>query len=240
MRRDDPNLPYLRLVAEALGDLCEQVVFVGGAVAGLLVTDPMADSVRATRDVDAVIEAARAQFHRIEKRIAARGFTRDMGSEVICRWVHRESGVLFDLMPVDAGVLGFSNRWYRYTVETAQRVDLADGVSIRLASAVAFVATKLEAFADRGAGDICASHDLEDVLNIVDGREELALELAAAPLLVRQAVGTALAALLAHPDFANALPGLIAEPERAGIVAERLQGMAVWAAHKEIDASSRP
>jgi hypothetical protein len=28
--------------------LREQVVFVGGAVAGLLVTDPLADSVRAT------------------------------------------------------------------------------------------------------------------------------------------------------------------------------------------------
>jgi hypothetical protein len=38
MRTDDPNLPYLRLIAEALGDLREQVVFVGGAVAGLLVS----------------------------------------------------------------------------------------------------------------------------------------------------------------------------------------------------------
>ena len=137
-----------------------------------------------------MIEAARAQFHRIEARIATRGFAREMDSEVICRWVHRDSGVLFDLMPVDAGVLGFSNRWYPYTVETAEPVELADGVSIRVASAVAFVATKLEAFADRGAGDILASHDLEDVLNIVDGREELAQELAAASPAVRQAVST--------------------------------------------------
>jgi hypothetical protein len=52
MRADDPNLPHLRRIAEALGELREQVVFVGGAVAGLLVTDPLADSVRATRDVD--------------------------------------------------------------------------------------------------------------------------------------------------------------------------------------------
>ena len=33
MRANDPNLPYLRQIAEALGDLREQVVFVGGAVA---------------------------------------------------------------------------------------------------------------------------------------------------------------------------------------------------------------
>ncbi len=38
MRADDPNLPYLRSIAQALGELREQVVFVGGAVAGLLVT----------------------------------------------------------------------------------------------------------------------------------------------------------------------------------------------------------
>lgn len=238
MRRDDPNLPYLRLVAEALGDLCEQVVFVGGAVAGLLVTDPMAEGVRATRDVDAVIEAARANFHRIEEQVAARGFSRDMDSPVICRWIHRESGVLFDLMPVDAGVLGFSNRWYRYTVNSSERIDLGGGVAIRLASAVAFVAAKLEAFADRGAGDMLASHDLEDVLNIVDGREELAGELAHAPSLLKQTVGAAFATLLVHPDFTNVLPGLIAEPERAGIVQERLRGMAAWAVSGNGDTTS--
>ena len=72
MRPDDPNLPQLRRIAEALGELREQVVFVGGAVAGLLVTDPLADSVRATRDVDAVVNASRATFHRIEKQVAQR------------------------------------------------------------------------------------------------------------------------------------------------------------------------
>lgn len=226
MRHDDPNLPYLRVVAAALGDLREQVVFVGGAVAGLLVTDPLAESVRATRDVDAVVEAGFVQFRRIEEQVAASGFVRDADSDVICRWVHRESGVLFDLMPVKPEVLGFSNRWYRYAVDTAVPVDLGEGVSIRLANAVAFVATKLEAFASRGGGDILGSHDLEDVLNIVDGREELVDELTAAPLEVRQAVAAAFAALLKHSDFSNALPGLIAESERAGLVEERLRSVA--------------
>ena len=68
------TLPALRQVAEALGDLREQVVFVGGAVAGLLVTDLLADSVRATRDVDAVVNSSRALFHRIEAAVAERGF----------------------------------------------------------------------------------------------------------------------------------------------------------------------
>lgn len=66
MRPDDPNLPDLRRIAIALGDLREQVVFVGGAVAGLLITDPLSGVVRATRDVDAVVNASRALFHRVE------------------------------------------------------------------------------------------------------------------------------------------------------------------------------
>lgn len=225
MRADDPNLPDLRRIAEALGELREQVVFVGGAVAGLLVTDPLAGTVRATRDVDAVVNANRVTFHRIEEAVAQRGFARDASSDVICRWVHKASGVLFDLMPVQPEVLGFSNTWYPYAVETAVPVDLGGGVTIRLVSAVAFVATKLEAFASRGGGDYLSSHDLEDVLNIVDGREELAEEMAAAPADVRQAVATAFARLLANPDFANVLPGLVAEPERAGLVMERLRAL---------------
>jgi hypothetical protein len=223
MPADDPNLPHLRRVAAALGDLREQVVFIGGAVAGLLVTDPLALSVRATRDVDAVVNTSRAQFHLIEAQVAERGFVRDTTSDVICRWVHRDSGVLFDLMPVQPEVLGFSNRWYPYAADTATPVDLGDGVTIRLASAVAFVATKLEAFASRGGGDFVTSHDLEDVLNIVDGREELIVEMAAAPAELRQATGAAFATLLAHPDFANVLPGLVAEPERSPLVLDRLR-----------------
>ncbi|WP_225784793.1 hypothetical protein [Xenophilus sp. Marseille-Q4582] len=225
MRANDPNLPHLRRIAEALGELREQVVFVGGAVAGLLVTDPLAESVRATRDVDAVVNADGLAFHRIEEQVAQRGFVRDASSEVICRWVHKPSGLLFDLMPVQPEVLGFSNRWYPYAVETAERVDLGEGVTIRLVSAAAFVATKLEAFASRGGGDFLSSHDLEDVLNIVDGREELADEVAAAPRELKEAVAAAFARLLAHADFANVLPGLIAEPERAGLLMARLRNL---------------
>jgi hypothetical protein len=64
VRRDDPNREYLLIVAYAIGDLRSEVVFVGGSVAGLLVTDRIADGIRATKDVDAVIEATTlSQYH---------------------------------------------------------------------------------------------------------------------------------------------------------------------------------
>jgi len=93
VRRDDPNREYLLVVADAIGDLCNEVVFVGGRVAGLLLTDPIADGIRATKDVDAVVEATTlSQYHQMEKRLSVSGFKRDASSEVICRWRHTGNG----------------------------------------------------------------------------------------------------------------------------------------------------
>ncbi|WP_372383138.1 hypothetical protein ACCQ12_05810 [Xanthomonas sp. NCPPB 1068] len=226
MRSDDPNLPHLLVIADALGELRDHVVFLGGAVVGLLVSDPLAESVRATYDVDAVVNLDWARFRGIEARVESQGFAREMRSGVVCRWVHEASGVLFDLMPVDAGVLGFSNRWYAHAVETSQVVALSDRLSIRLVTATAFVATKLEAFVTRGNSDFLASHDLEDVLNVVDGRAELVEEFAVEHADLRHWVADVFEGLVDNPAFVNALPGLVAEPERASVVLQRLRTIA--------------
>ncbi|MDH5821707.1 hypothetical protein QFW77_01685 [Luteimonas sp. RD2P54] len=224
MQRPDPNLPHLLAIAGALGELRERMVFVGGSIAGLLLTDPLAEGVRPTLDVDAVVEAdGWLNFHRVEEQIEQRGFVRDAASGVICRWKHRASGIPFDLMPVDSNVLGFSNRWYGEAVTTAQPMQLADGIVIRMVAAPAFVATKLEAFLGRGQGDYLASHDLEDVLNVVDGRDELPNELQHASMPLRDFVAKTFAGLLAKSDFINCLPGLIADGSRADLITERLR-----------------
>lgn len=230
MPRPDPNLPHLQAIALALGDLCEQVVFVGGSTAGLLLTDPFVEGIRPTMDVDAIVHAETLpQFYRVEEQLEQRGFVRDAASGVICRWLHRESGVVFDLMPTAGAVLGFTNRWYEEAIATASPFELGNGITIRLVSAPAFVATKLEAFMSRGKGDFLASHDLEDVIQVVDGRPELVEELAAASEPLRRAVGQTFAGLLANDDFNNSLPGLVEDPDRADVVRERLQQMALHA-----------
>lgn len=88
MRPNDPNLPILTLIAEALGDLREDMVFVGGCAAGLLLTDPAAEFIRATKDVDAIVGAVSlGEYYRIEARLPERGFVRDEESDVICKSV---------------------------------------------------------------------------------------------------------------------------------------------------------
>src|ERR1035437_2265717 len=52
----DTNRQLLLSAARLLRPLLEELVFVGGCVTGLLITDEAAPSVRATLDVDAITE----------------------------------------------------------------------------------------------------------------------------------------------------------------------------------------
>ena len=64
MNPKDPNVVLLEVVAERLGaDLRDKLVFIGGAVVGLLITDPAMPAIRPTEDVDLVthvVEIGRA------------------------------------------------------------------------------------------------------------------------------------------------------------------------------------
>jgi len=71
------------------------------------------------------------------------------------------------------------------------------------------VATKLEAFRGRGRGDFLASHDLEDIITVFDGRAELPGEVAESAADVRDYIAAELRALLDNPDFLDALSGYL-------------------------------
>ena len=49
-------------------------------------------------------------------------------------------------------------------------------IQLTLISLFAFFATKQVAFADRGGGDYRASHDLEDLITVIDGRAHIVAE----------------------------------------------------------------
>ena len=228
MKRLHPNVAKLELVAHALGPLREQLVFVGGCAVDLLLTDPGAAPARVTYDVDLVARVeALSGYHALEKQFSQLGFKRDMAQDApICRWRYNDLEV--DLMPMHTGVLGFASRWYPLAVQTAQEVALPAGMIIRLISAPAFLATKFEAFLDRGRGDVLGSHDLEDIVNVMDGRPELVAEVASAAPEVRRYLAAQCSALLAMPGFMNALPGMVFPDES---LAERVKLLALRFEH---------
>jgi predicted nucleotidyltransferase len=231
MNSNDPNVAMLEVVAERLGDaLREEMVFVGGAVAGLLITDPAQPAIRPTEDVDLLCQAvALPEYHRVEKALRGRGFVQDIRPEApTCRW--RVGMVAVDVMPSLESILGFSNRWYPLALNSAEQVVLPSGRRIRLIGAPAFLATKLEAFDGRGQGDFLFSHDLGDLIAVVDGRDALLNECRRCSADLRAWLGGRLGALLAMPSFveslAGHLPGDAASQERLPEVKAKLREIA--------------
>ena len=223
---DDPNLQLLEAAARALEPLLGEVVFVGGCVTGLMITDPAVAGTRPTTDVDVIAEVySYAEYGALSDRLLELGLIQDARDGApTCRW--RSGDLTIDVMPIDEGVLGFANRWHRPAMEFAERVELS-GLTLQLITPVYFVAAKLEAFHGRGGGDYVASHDLEDAMAVVDGREELLSEVRNAPEDVRGYVQGEFGELLRSEDFLNAMPGLVpADDARLPLLQERLEALA--------------
>ncbi len=223
------NYAPLVTVAQRLGPLRERVVFVGGMVRGLLITDTAASPFRPTDDVDLIVGvASRVAYNELSKELRARGFREDAEPGApLCRWV--VGGIKVDVMPDDGRILGFSNAWYTSALASPQTATVG-GETLRIVDAPHFCATKLEAFADRGKGDFY-HHDLEDVIAVVDGRVELVAELARSSAAIRAYVSGSIATLLKTRAFMDALPGHLpgdaASQQRLPMLEDRLRRISV-------------
>lgn len=180
------NLEQLVATAVLLRPMLGDLVFVGGAVTILLVTDEGAGLPRTTLDVDAIAEiTSYAEYTAFGERLRALGFSEDTSEGApLCRWVH--SGTILDVMPLDEKILGFSNRWYRAAMEAATTHQLIRDLDIRVVTALYFLATKIEAFKGRGRRDFRASHDLEDLIFVIDGRSTIVEEAQTEKPLLRE------------------------------------------------------
>ena len=229
--RKPGNLDLLASVAGRIAPLLDDVVLVGGCAVDLLVTDPGAPPPRVTMDVDLAIEVASYLLYAdLGKRLADLGFRPGQEPrDPICRF-RTADGLVIDLMPADPAILGFGSRWYGRAIATAWSFDLTAGQRIRCIDAPFFLAAKLEAFASRGRGDVLASHDLEDVLAVINGRPNVVAEIRASGGEVRSFVAKSVNGLIATDAFRNAAPGLIdaRDPARLPIVWERLEAIAAF------------
>jgi hypothetical protein len=224
------NLELLAEAARLLKPLLGELVFVGGSTTALLITDKAAAEVRPTYDVDAIAEiTSYAAYADFSERLRGCGFKEDTSEGApICRW--RQKKTILDVMPLDANILGFSNLWYKPALESSVEHELEPDLRIRVVTAVYFCATKLEAFAGRGKNDYQSSHDLEDLMAVVDGRAELVEEIRDGVGDVRAYIAAEIRKLLAVREFLDALPGYVlpdpASQARVSILLERLKKIA--------------
>ena len=208
------NRDLLLAVCREIEPLLDQLVLVGGCVTELLVSDPAAPKPRMTQDVDWVVNAVSlGDYYKLESQLRAFGFSQtqdDYG--IICRWI--KGSLMLDVMPTDEQILGFTNRWYAGAVENAQQI-IIEGITIHHITAPFFVASKLEAFAGRGEGDYRMSHDLEDLIAVIDGRESIVDEIRNAPIQVKEYLAKRVKQLLSEDAFEDSLPGHL-PPDSAG------------------------
>jgi hypothetical protein len=226
-----PSLANIARVAEALGDLRDRVVFIGGAIAPILQTNPPFPRIRPTKDVDGVIASTSyTDANQIYEELTRRGFRPDTSSTAHSnRWISPEQPVPFDLVPAGAHLGGSGNPWDQTAIDTAHRHELYPGLEVRHATAPAFLALKWAAHADRGMNDPRQSHDLEDLLALIASRPVLIDEVRRAPEHLREFIREQAVKLLSDEDVDELLDAHLnnahARQDVVQIVRARLQEM---------------
>ena len=225
------NLEMIKFVAEKLGDLREQVAFLGGATTGLLITDPATPNIRPTEDVDIITEiTSRSKYYQLEEFLRNLGFRQNPDEEnPICRWVIDH--VIVDVMPTDEEILGFSNQWYSPAIINADRVELEDNLVINVVTAPYFLATKIEAFEGRGQGDFLRSHDIEDIIAVIDGRKEIVGEIKKSPEDLKTFLAIKFKEMIDNELFTESISGHLlpdsASQARAPLIINRIEEIIV-------------
>lgn len=203
----NPNIELLLLAVNQLGDLADEMVFIGGCATGLLLTDAAAPPIRATKDVDAIVQVStKADYYKLSERLRQQGFIEDTRYDApLCRWV--TENITLDVMPTEADILGFGNKWYAAAMDNAVTIRLLDKIDIRMVSAPYFLIIKLEAFDGRGNDDYLLSHDIEDVIAVMDGRSELVEEVRQSESVLIDVLATRFCKLLEDQQFLDAVSG---------------------------------
>lgn len=226
----NPNLPLLEVAVDSLGPLVEEFVFLGGCAAGLLINDAAAPPIRETIDIDVIVQVlTKAEYYSLSDRLRELGFREDTSDDApICRWTN--GSVILDVMPTNPTVLGFGNVWYQPALEHAIEINLSSGKSIHVVSSPYFLITKLEAFDGRGAGDYQMSHDIEDIVAVIDGRPIIVEEVRNSVEALRDTLAKRFQALLDNSRFVDAISGHMPTDEasqaRVPIVVDRMRQMA--------------
>ena len=227
MKQHSIHAEMIKQVAKRLGPLRHKVVFLGGSATGFHITDKAEPEIRTTKDVDIIVEvASRADYHRLEKTLRELGFFQKMQKDdPICRWYIND--VIVDVMPTDENILGFSNRWYLPAIKNSVTIELEPNLEIQIVTAPYFLGTKLDAFFGRGRGDYLASHDMEDIINFINGRVEILEDIKNSEAELKDFIIKSLQGFLEDELFLEALPGHLlpdqASQGRRSIIMERIK-----------------
>ena len=193
------NIVRIKAVANALGELKDKVVFVGGSTISLYPDRPVFE-VRPTDDVDVIIEILNyVDRMELEEKLRSIGFTHDIESGIICRY--KIQGIIVDIMPTNDASIGFTNKWYPDGFANAINHQIDEMLTVKILSAPYYIATKLEAHKSRGNNDGRTSHDFEDIIYILENRATIWKEMNNAGESVKEYLQSEFLILLENPNL---------------------------------------
>jgi predicted nucleotidyltransferase len=192
------NIIRIKAVANILNQLDEEFVFVGGATVSLYGDVSKAEA-RPTEDVDVIIElASYTGYAELDENLRKLGFENDIESGVLCRY--KVQGVIVDVMPTDASVIGFSNRWYPDGFKFAKTIQL-DDLPIKIFTLPFFIASKIEAFKSRGQSNYLFSTDFEDIVYVLENNSNIVSLILESPQDVKQYLKKCISDFLQDAEF---------------------------------------
>lgn len=161
-----------KMIAQALGELNNDVVYVGGSVVSFYVDDPAADDVRPTKDIDITFEIrSLRELEVIRLKLTEKGFYQSSEDSVICRF--RFDDILVDVMSTEAVGWAPANVWFSAGFMNKIQIEL-DTATIQVMPYVYFLATKFSAYLGRGNNDPIMSKDYEDIVYLLNHTLNLA------------------------------------------------------------------
>ncbi|MFU8842975.1 MAG: nucleotidyl transferase AbiEii/AbiGii toxin family protein [Bacteroidales bacterium] len=223
INRREINIESLIEVAEALGDLNDRAVYVGGAVVSLYVNDPAAEDPRPTKDIDVAMEIATVgELEKVRQQLAEKGFHNDPQEKVICRFTYEN--ILVDVMSTQEVGWAPANPWFKDGFEHLEVVSLNERINIRIMPLAYFLAAKFEAFHGRGK-DPRTSHDFEDIIFVMDNRTDLVEQTVNAPEKVRNYLKSELEKLLKLEEAVLGHLNPFTQKERYEILKEKTEAI---------------
>ena len=105
-------------------------------------------------------------------------------------------------------------------------MNLEEGLDIHVVTAPYFLATKIEAFHGRGKGDYLGSHDMEDIVTLMDGRDEVISEIELQSQELKSFLSEKFKNFLENSSFLDSISGHLlpdaASQDRTSLVKSRM------------------
>lgn len=160
------NMGVVKKIATALGELNDEVAYVGGATVSIYADDPTAEDVRPTKDIDIMLHIVSfSELAALQDELAQKGIFPDPESKINCRFKYED--VLIDVMSTKEVGWAPSDPWFEPGFKNLVTFKLDEEITIRIFPVAYFLATKFSAFHDRGK-DPRTSKDFEDIVYVLD------------------------------------------------------------------------